>query len=90
MKKDIKKSSKMTKKTKKPELILNCTNCVTEADVQEAYIDAKVRAGKAISNEELQFVKDNAAVFVDIINLIEMHYQKEPWYKRFWNWLRRK
>jgi hypothetical protein len=87
MKKNIKKA---TKKVAEPELILNCTNCVTPEDVQEAYIDAKVNAGRTITPEELKFVKDYATPIVDIINIYEIEMKKLPWYKRLWNWLRRK
>lgn len=90
MKKNVKTMPK--KKATKPELILNCTKCVTPEDVQEAYIDAKVNAGRTITDKELQFVKDYAAPIIDIINIyeIDMREKKLPWYKRFWNWLLRK
>lgn len=87
MKKSIKKTAK---KAPKLDLIINATNCVNENDVYDAYIDAKVRAGKVITPEELKFVKDNADIFVDIYNFYGIECKKTPWYKRFWNWLLRK
>ena len=88
----MKKSKTTSKKTKMPEMILDCTNCVNPADVQEAYIDAKVREGKTITSEELQFAKDHAAPLIDVYNICEIQLteKKKAWYKRFWNWLCRK
>ena len=89
----MKKSTKpMPKKAVKPELIINCIDCVTPEDIQDAYIEAKVNAGRNISAEELQFVKDYAAPIIDVYNICEIQLceKKLPWYKRFWNWLRRK
>ena len=90
----MKKSTKPMpkKKATEPELIINTANCVTPADVQEAYIDAKIHAGRKITSEELQFAKDHAAPIVDVYNICEIHLceKKLPWYKRLWNWLRRK
>lgn len=82
----------MPKKAVKPELIINGVNCVTPEDIQDAYIEAKVNAGRNISAEELQFVKDYAAPIIDVYNICEIQLteKKLPWYKRFWNWLRRK
>ena len=87
-----KNTKKMPKKAVKPELIINTVGCVTPADVQEAYIDAKVNSGKTITPEELQFTKDNSAPVIDVFNVyeIQMSEKKLPWYKRFWNWLLRK
>ena len=89
MKKNI---NKTTKKVAEPELIINTTNCANPADIQEAYIDAKIRAGRTITSEELQFAKDHAAPIVDVFNVVELRIceKKLPWYKRLWNWLRRK
>ena len=89
MKKNIKKT---TKKVVEPELIINTTNCVNPADVQEAYIDAKIHAGRTITSEEFQFAKDHAAPIVDVFNVVELQIceKKLPWYKRLWNWLCRK
>ena len=84
--------TKKSKKTVKPELIINTVGCETSADVYDRYIDAKVRAGRAITEDELEFTRDNADVFVDVYNIIECtcECKKLPWYKRFWNWITRK
>ena len=80
------------KKTDTPELILNCIGCVTSEDIQDAYIEAKVNAGRTITAEELQFVKDYAMPIVNVYNVLELQLndKKLPWYKRTWNWLCRK
>ena len=89
MKKNIKKP---VKKAAKPEFIINAVGCVTPADVQDAYIEAKVNAGRNITGEELKFTKDHATPVIDVFNVVELQIceKKLPWYKRFWNWLRRK
>ena len=87
MKKNIKNTAK---KAPKLDMIINCVGCETEANVYDAYIDAKARAGKQITEEDLKFVRDNATVYVDIFNVWEVKCKKQPWYKRFWNWLLRK
>jgi hypothetical protein len=87
MKKSIKKT---VKKAPKLDMIINCVGCETESDVYDAYIDAKARAGKQITTEDLKFVRDNANIFVDVYNFYEIKCKKTPWYKRFWNWLLRK
>lgn len=85
--------TKKSKKTVNPELIINTIGCETSADVYDRYIDAKVRAGRAITKDELEFTRDNANIyFVDVYHLIECKCEckKLPWYKRFWNWITRK
>ena len=83
--------TKKSKKTVNPELIINTIGCETSADVYDRYIDAKVRAGRAITKDELEFTRDNANIyFVDVYHLIACKCKKLPWYKRFWNWITRK
>lgn len=85
--------AKKSKKTVNPELIINTIGCETSADVYDKYIDAKVRAGRAITKDELEFTRDNSkSIFVDVYPVIECKCEckKLPWYKRFWNWITRK
>ena len=87
MKKTIKKN---TKKAPKMDLILNCTNCETGYDVNNEYINAKVRAGRPITTAELETIENRNPQF-EVIAFCEcMPMKKLPWYKRFWNWLCRK
>ena len=55
MKKTVKKT---TKKNVKPEFIMNCVTNVTPKQLYNEAVEAKVRAGKAITKDELEFVKD--------------------------------
>lgn len=55
MKKITKKS---TKKTVEPEIIMNCVTNTTPKQLYNEVVNAKVRAGKPINTEELQFIKD--------------------------------
>ena len=55
MKKIVKKS---TKKTVEPEFIMNCVDNTTPAELYNEAVNAKVRAGKPISKEELELAKD--------------------------------
>ena len=55
MKNTVKKT---TKKTVEPEIIINCVTNTTPKQIYNEAINAKVRAGKPINTEELQFVKD--------------------------------
>ena len=90
----MKNVKKQVKKNIQPDFIMNCTDLQTQADVYNELVHAKVRAGKPITEEELDIAKDYAAadaeeniLIITECNLIE---KKKPWYKRFWNWLRRK
>lgn len=56
----MKKITNTTKKTTKPGIVMNCTNLTCGRDVYTEYIAAKVRAGKPITSEELEFAKDAA------------------------------
>ena len=55
MKKIIKKN---TKKTVEPEFIMNCVDNTTPTELYNEVVNAKVRAGKPISKDELEFAKD--------------------------------
>ena len=57
MKKTVKKT---TKKTVKPEIIMNCVTNITPKQLYNEAIEAKIRAGKAITKDELEWVKDVA------------------------------
>lgn len=57
MKKTVKKT---TKKTVKPEFIMNCVTNVTPKQLYNEAVEAKIRAGKAITKDELEYVKDVA------------------------------
>jgi hypothetical protein len=88
------KTLKKTKKVVKPDFIMNCTNCKTSTDVYNELVNAKVRAGKSISMDELEIAKNVAVAEADptVITFVKCDVvtSKKPWYKRFWNWLRRK
>jgi hypothetical protein len=55
MKNTVKKT---TKKTVEPEIIINCVTNTTPKQLYNEVVNAKVRAGKPINVEELQFIKD--------------------------------
>lgn len=55
MNKTVKKT---TKKTVEPEIIMNCVTNTTPKQLYNEAINAKIRAGKPINAEELQFIKD--------------------------------
>lgn len=85
-KKTIKKN---TKKTAKLDILLNCTECKTSIDVLNAYIDAKVKAGKPITQDELEIV-ENRNPQVEVVAFCECYTKpakKLPWYKRLWRWI---
>lgn len=92
----MKKITNRTKKTVQPDILINTIGCETVNDIYDNYIQAKAEAKKPITPEDLDVVRNNAfmhgspdvTVFVECnCNKIE---KKLPWYKRFWNWLRRK
>ena len=90
MKKIIKKTSKKT--AKKADILMNYVGCETSTDVLNAYIDAKVKANKPITQDELEIVENRnpkveIVAFCECVPVVE---EKKPWYKRFWNWLTRK
>lgn len=55
MKKTVKKT---TKKTIKPEFIMNCVTNTTPDELYTEAVNAKVRAGKAITKDELEYIKE--------------------------------
>lgn len=90
------KKTKTTKKaTKKPEILINCTDCETSSDVYVNYIYAKARANKAITEDEIDWLVTYRVL--DAVNICaEMTVaacmacsgaftpKKQPWYKRAW------
>lgn len=90
---------KNTKKTKSPDIIIDCVNFTTLNDLYNNYTYAKVCACKPITKEEFDNVIATEANKAGSIGFIAgaLHApcdwckpKKQPWYKRFWNWLRRK
>ena len=53
-----KSTKKTTKKTVKPDFVMNLTNINTTKELYQEFIEAKVRAGKPITTEELAYIKD--------------------------------
>jgi len=92
---------KTVKKTKKPEILVNAYDVKTANDIRENVTYAKVRAGKAITedelddailNEILKVAEATADIMVTACAIAPCFFTKKktPWYKRFWNWLTRK
>ena len=94
-------TKKSVKKTKKPEFIVNAYNVETANDININVVYAKVRAGKPITESELDSVIINytrkavdfmavmtAAIWCSDASCVCP--KKQPWYKRFWNWLTHK
>ena len=92
---------KNTKKTKSPEVIVDCINFETLNDLYDNHTMAKVRAGKPVTEEEVDnMVANNVGKALDVAVTGTIAAciacscmckpKKLPWYKRFWNWLRRK
>lgn len=95
---------KNTKKIEKPAFIVDATCCVDGADLKEAFILAKV--GKVVLTEEefIYVVERVVEHTLETVNIAEKMFKsfdevmkcivkatkKEPWYKRFWNWLTNK
>ena len=97
----MKKTTK--KKTVKPDFLVDCVNVETVNDVYTNTTVAKVRAGKPITEEELDGYAKNAVrcTLDDVIPAMMVAMgtaccefcgakKKQPWYKRLWNWIRRK
>lgn len=106
------KTTKTTKTTKKvvkkfkPAYVVDLTHCVDDVDIMEAFIRAKVKAGIAITEQELDFIEMNAideyADFrawldmnfaKDVVNFcikIEAKKKKTPWYKKLMFWKKNK
>ena len=92
---------KITKKTKSPEIIVDCINFDTVADLYDNYMFAKIRAKKPITEEEVNGYVLNqmskffnmaigAALYAASTCTTVCNQKKQPWYKRLWNWIRRK
>lgn len=91
---------KNTKKTVKPEIIVNCVDVKTVNDVYDNYTIAKVRAGKPITENQLDEYAINAVrkKLDEVIPIILVATEtvcsefcncgkKKAWYKRAWNWI---
>jgi len=87
---------KTIKKTKTPEVIMNCVTNTTVNDIYSEYTAAKVRAGKTITEEQLDAYAINAVNKVLDIAIPAFAnatcfvcsgcctVKKQPWYKRMW------
>ena len=97
----MKKTTK--KKTIKADFLVDLVNVETVNDVYTNTTIAKVRAGKPITEEELDGYARNAvrrtldeAIPAMIVAMSTACCEvcgvkkKQPWYKRLWNWMRRK
>ena len=91
----MKKTTK--KKTVKPDFLVDCVNVETVNDVYTNATVAKVRAGKPITEEELDGYAKNAVrcTLDDVIPAMMVAMgtaccefcncqKKQPWYKRAW------
>lgn len=91
----MKKSTKKTVKT--PEILIDCVNYTCSNDLYSNYIVAKVRAGKTITEEQLDgYAMDAVRKAADIIipaaimttSVAWCDYckgnKKQSWYKRLW------
>ena len=90
-------------KTKKPEVIVNLTDAETPEDVRYSFIMAKARAGVAITEQDVDWLINVGAKAIAEVIIVERNKlynqlvktfdkavnPKEPWYKRFWNWLKK-
>lgn len=101
MTKNTKSTKKTNKKTVKPTFIVDVTECNSPEEIRRAFTLAKVKNGVAITFDELDhFVSTIVEDYNDVVtstiaaaficsNCCECE-KKQPWYKRFWKWLRRK
>lgn len=96
MKKETKKTTKnAVKKVKEPDMILNYIDCKSIDDLYNRLTYAKVRAGKAITEDELDtaitYAVDNTAKLLMAATLFTwtacpcVCCEKKPWYKKVWN-----
>lgn len=99
-----KKTIRRSKKAVKPELLINTVGCNTITDIQNNYIEEKVRAGKTITIDELNVIRNAVKPNIEFVvlpcfrcvkdenNVVEENnpVEKKPWYKKFWNWVCRK
>lgn len=96
-----KKVNKSIKKTSKPAYVVDATKCESGKDLKLAFIFAKAN-NAIITEEELMFLIGEVAEFtldvkhtmdsamLEIVRTLETCLKKQPWYKRFWNWLTNK
>ena len=83
------------KKTKefKPSYIVNLDEIKHLDDIECVFALAKHNAGLALTDDELISIVEWVASAVRpkiYICDLRCKCEKKPWYKRFWNWLRRK
>lgn len=78
---------KRARKTAKPEILINTIGCETVNDIYNNYIEAKARAGKNITVEDLAVVRNatKPEVYVFVGLECPREAEKKPWYKRIWN-----
>ena len=83
---------KNTKKVNVPSYTVDLDEIETLEDIPVAWGLAKQRAGLPITDEELTAIcKRVCDEFGTKITILECKCeQKQPWYKRLWNWIRRK
>lgn len=103
--KTVKATKKVAKKFK-PTYVVDLTWCTNDTDIREAFIRAKVKAGIAITEQELDFIESNAIdeyadfrawvdmnLAKDVINFCikaEASKKKTPWYKKLMFWKKNK
>lgn len=84
---------KSTKKVNKPSYTVNLDEIETLEDIPVVWGLAKQEAGLAMSDAELlaicKRVLDECGTTVIVVEC-KCECKKLPWYKRFWNWIRRK
>lgn len=91
----MKKSTKKTVKT--PEILIDCVNYRCSNDLYDNYIVAKVRAGKPITEEQLDgyamnAVRETADLIIPAAIMTTSatwcdycnNKKKQPWHKRLW------
>lgn len=92
---------KKTTKSKEPVYFVHIDEIEDLNDIDVAFGLAKQEAGLPISDEEFDaitsfIVKEVYASFAPMtVTVVDcsncgIKVKKQPWYKRFWNWLRRK
>lgn len=98
------KTKKAVKNTKKFDFIVDMRTYNTADDVYNAFTDAKVYAGLPISEEEWDrellaaftagFNANLLFVLGDLVcanaTCVKKEEKKQPWYKRIFNWFKKK
>lgn len=96
-----KKVNKSIKKTSEPAYVVDATKCESGKDLKLAFIFAKAN-NAIITEEELVFLIETVieltldlkhtvdSVILGSVHMLETCLKKQPWYKRFWNWLTNK